>query len=100
MVRTVLVSSIETVLLEFLRHWREGDTFWKIGEWIDEASLLLGVVEEGAAFTELALAGVNPILARNRLVVRVNRTEGCLAEILGKRLLHKKIHQSMLIGNS
>jgi hypothetical protein len=44
----VAVAIIVPVLLELLRHWRKGDTFWQIRKWINEASLLINSMEEGA----------------------------------------------------
>ena len=42
----VFIVSSTTVSSSILRHWREGNTFWKIWKWINESSLLLVVVVE------------------------------------------------------
>ena len=83
---TVLVSGIEPMLLQFLGHWRESDTFWQIGERIDKSSLLSVVVVEGAAFSELAVTVLAPVFARDCVVVRVHSSKGSFAEILWKWL--------------
>lgn len=75
------------MLLEFFRHGRKGHTFWKIGQWINKASLLNLLVEERAALTKLAGTCLHPILAWNCLVVRMNCTQGCLAEVLWQRII-------------
>ena len=66
---TILISGIVTVFLQFLGHWREGDTFWEIWERINESSLLLATVVEGAAFSELAVTVLTPVFARNCFVI-------------------------------
>jgi hypothetical protein len=66
---TVLIPRIVTVFLQFLGHWREGDTFWEIWERINESSLLIATVVEGAAFTELAVTVLTPVFARNCFVI-------------------------------
>lgn len=54
MVISILIPIIVTMFLEFLGHRRKCDTLWEVGEWVDEASLLLVLMIEGAALTELA----------------------------------------------
>jgi hypothetical protein len=44
-------------------------------------------VVERAAVTKFALPGFLPILARLGLIVRVHSSEGCLAEVLGQRIV-------------
>ena len=74
------------VLLHLLWHWGKSHALWKIGEWVDElSSLVLGMVE-GAALSELALTFAEEVLAWLSLVVRVDGTESCLTEVLGKWL--------------
>lgn len=75
------------MLLEFFRHGWKGHTFWKIRKWINKASRLNLLVIERAALTKLASTCLGPVLAWNRLVVRVNCTQGCFAEVLWKRII-------------
>lgn len=87
MVGSILVPIIETMLLEFLWHGGKGDTLWEVGEGIDEASLLLGLVIERASFTELAVARFLPVFAWNGLIVRMDSAKCCFTEILGERIV-------------
>lgn len=93
MVISILIPIIVTMFLEFLGHWWKGDTLWQVGQRIDEASLLVGPVIEGASFTELAFTRILPVLAWDRLVVRVHCAESCLAEVLWQRLQKSKESQ-------
>ena len=70
-----------------LGHGRKSDTLGKVGERVDETSLLRRLVEEGASVTEFAGTSILPELAGNGLVVGVNRAESSFTEILGERLL-------------
>ena len=63
MVIVVLEAIIVPRFLEFLWHGWEGDALGQVRQWIDEASLLGRIMEEGAAFTKLALTGLFPVLA-------------------------------------
>jgi len=74
---------------ELLRHRRESDALGKVRKRVDEVALLGSLVEEAAAFAELALAGrlSMPELARGSLVVRVDGAEGCLTEVLRQRIV-------------
>jgi predicted nucleotidyltransferase len=78
-VKIVLFGS---VVLEFLWHWWQSDSIWKVWKRINESSSLFVVVEEGASFTKLALTSSVEVLARLSLVVGVYSTEGSLAEVL------------------
>jgi hypothetical protein len=75
------------IVLGFLRHNRQGHSFWHVGERINQRSLFFLVVVEGAALTKLALPGFLPILAGLRLKVRMNCSKGRLAEVLGQRIV-------------
>jgi hypothetical protein len=88
LVTSVVVASVSLVLvlLHLLWHWRKSDTLWKIWEWVNElSSLLLGMIE-GASLTELALALTEVVFAWLSLVVGVNGSESCLAEVFGEWL--------------
>lgn len=86
-IASILVSSIVPMLLQFFRHWRKGDSLWKIWERIDETSLLCGAMEEGAAFTELAITSLGPVFTLDCFVVRVDSSEGSFTEILWQRII-------------
>ena len=89
---SVLVTSVAPAVVlalgvaHLFGHGRERDTLGQVRKRIDETSLLSLVVVERAGIAELAGAGFLPVLARNGLVVGVDRTESSLAEILGQRL--------------
>ena len=85
----ILILVIVSSFLEFFGHGWQGDTFGKIGQRIDEASLLIVVMVKRAALAELAFTGLLPELARNGLVVRMHCAQRCLAEILWKWLKSK-----------
>jgi hypothetical protein len=72
-----------------LGHGRKSDTLGKVGEGIDEASLLTSSVVEGAGVAEFAGTTVLPVLAGNRLIVGMDGTESGFTEVLGKRLKRK-----------
>jgi hypothetical protein len=78
----ILILIIVACLFKFFRHWWQGDTFGEVGQWIDETSLLFGVMVERTSFTELAVTILGPELAWNGLVVGVDSTQGSLAEVL------------------
>jgi len=90
----VLLVPVATLLEpELLRHGRQGDALRQIRERVDELALFRLAVVEAAAVAELAdreevlrLAGIEPVLARDRLVVRVDGAERGLTEVLGQRL--------------
>jgi hypothetical protein len=89
---TLLTSVASAVVLglrvaHLLGHGRQSDALGKVGERIDEASLLSRVVVEGASVTEFAGTSLLPKLAGNGLVVGVNRAESSFTEILGKRII-------------
>ena len=74
------------VVFEFLRHGRQSDTVRQVGQGVDELSPLGSIVEERAAFSELALASLGPVLAGFSLVVGVDCSQSSLAEVLGQWL--------------
>lgn len=86
-VTLVIVVVSPSVVLQLLRHWRESHSFWEVWKRIDELSLLLLVVVEGAAITELAFSVIEEVLARHGLVVGVNGAESGLSEVLWEWLL-------------
>lgn len=89
---SVLVTSVApAVVLSFrvahlLGHRRQRDTLGQVRKRIDETSLLGFVMIERAGVAELAVSRFLPVLARNGLVVGMDRTESGLAEIFGQRL--------------
>lgn len=85
----ILILIIVPCFFKFFRHRWECNTLWKIWQWVDESSLLIGIMIEWAALTELALTGLGPELAWDRLVVGVHCTESSLAEVLWKWLRRK-----------
>ena len=78
----VLEPIIVSRFLEFLRHRWESDALWEIWQWVDQASLLVGIVEEGATFTKLALTSFLPVLTWNCLIIRMNCAQSSFTEIL------------------
>ena len=94
LLRVLLVPVATLLEPELLRHGRQGDALRKIRERVDELALFRLAVVEAAAVTELAdreevlrLAGIEPVLARDRLVVRVDGAERGLSEVLGQRII-------------
>lgn len=91
----VLLVPVAALLeAELLWHGRQGDTLGQIRERVDELAPLSLVVVEAAAVAELAdqvevfwLSGLDPVLARDRLVVRVDGAERGLAEVLGQGIV-------------
>lgn len=86
----ILILIIVASFLELFRHGWQRNTFGKVRQWVDESSLLVGVMVKWAALTELALTGIFPELARNGLVVRVDRAKCSFTKILGKWLKTNK----------
>ena len=86
MVVVVLVALIVSWFLEFFGHWRKGDALWEVWKRVDESSLLICLVVEGASFTELALPSFFPELAWNRLIVGMDGAKSSFTEIFRKRL--------------
>jgi hypothetical protein len=93
LLRVLLVPVATLLEPELLRHGRQGDALRQIRERVDELALFRLAVVEAAAVAELAdreevlrLAGIEPVLARDRLVVRVDGAERGLTEVLGQRL--------------
>jgi len=64
-----VVSTVAAVDSDSLRHRRESDALWEVGKRIDESSLLVVAVVEGAVLAKLALSVLGPVLTRDRLVV-------------------------------
>lgn len=94
LLRVLLVPVATLLEPELLRHGRQGDALRKIRQRIDELALFRLAVVEAAAVAELAdreevlrLAGIEPVLARDRLVVRVDGAERGLSEVLGQRII-------------
>jgi hypothetical protein len=81
----IVLSSI--VVLHLLWHWRKSHTLREVWERVDELSLLLIIVVEGAAVSEFAFSTRVEVLARHGFVIRVNSTKGGLTEILRKRVI-------------
>lgn len=54
---------------DLLWHWWEGHSFWEVWKRVNQVSLLDVIVEEGAAFTEWALAFLFHVFAWLSLVV-------------------------------
>jgi len=79
---TFLGSFLGLVVFEFVWHWWQGDAVWQVWEWVNEASLLLFVVEEGAAVTKLAVASLEEVLARHGLVVGVHSSQGGFTKVV------------------
>ena len=65
----VVVLLLLPVILELIGHGGQSDTLRKIWEGVDELSLLLLIVVEGAGVTELALSVGDHVLAGLGLVV-------------------------------
>lgn len=93
LLRVLLVPVATLLEPELLRHGRQGDALGQIRQRIDELALFRLAVVKAAAVAELAdhvevvrLAGLEPVLARDRLVVRVDGAERGLSEVLGQRL--------------
>lgn len=69
---------------KLFRHGWQGDSFRKVGQRINQASLLGVAVIERAAVCELASSTFHPVLAGNGLVVGVDGSESGLAKVLGQ----------------
>jgi len=94
LLRVLLVPVATLLEPELLRHGRQRDALRQIRERVDELALFRLAVVEAAAVAELAdreevlrLAGIEPVLARDRLVVRVDGAERGLTEVLGQRII-------------
>lgn len=94
LLRVLLVPVATLLEPELLRHGRQGDALGQIRQRIDELALFRLAVVKAAAVAELAdhvevvrLAGLEPVLARDRLVVRVDGAERGLSEVLGQRII-------------
>ena len=79
--------------LDLGRHRRESDALGQIRERVCQSAHVLIAVVEAAVLTKLAdlaklggLAGLEPVLARDGLVVGVHGAEGGLAEVFGQGL--------------
>lgn len=81
----VLVGNLPLVP-HLLGHGRQSHALRQVGQRVDQSALLRLLVEEGAGVAKLAGTRLNPVLARDGLVVGVNSTECGLAEVLGQCL--------------
>jgi hypothetical protein len=87
LVVVIVVVSTLVVGSGLLWHWRKGYTFWKIWKWVNQASLLLIVVEEGAVITEWTFSIFDHVFAWFSLEVRVDCTKSSFAEVLWKSVI-------------
>ena len=85
-VSEVTIGLLLLIVLEFLRHWWQSDSFWEVWQGVNQFSLFLLRMIERASFTKLALTSLIPVLAWLGLVIGVNSSKCCLSEVLGKRL--------------
>jgi len=84
-IRIVVVVLLLVVVVFIIISWGlnwKSNTFWQVWKWVDQASSLFFVVEEGAAITELANSTLHEVLAWLGLVVGVDGTESSLSEVL------------------
>jgi hypothetical protein len=65
---------VDSVVLEFLWHWWESDSFWKIWKRINEISLFEIGMEERATITKLAFSSLDPVSAWLGFVIGVYST--------------------------
>lgn len=63
----IVLSSI--VVLHLLWHWRKSHTLWEVRKWVNELSLFVHVMIEGAAVTKFAFTILEEVFARFGLVV-------------------------------
>ena len=77
---------IGLVILEFLWHWWQSHSLWKIWKWVNELSSFFVIMVEGAAIAEFALSGLVELFARHGLVVRVNGSQCGFSEVGWQRL--------------
>lgn len=64
-----LILSAGFEVLDLLWHWWKSHSFWKIWKWVNQSSLLLVVVIEGASIAKLAFSCFKPVLAWLSFVV-------------------------------
>lgn len=84
-IRIVVVVLLLVVVVFIIISWGlnwKSNTFWQVWKWVDQASSLFFVVEEGAAITELANSTLHEVLAWLGLVVGVDGTKSSLSEVL------------------
>ena len=74
------------VVLQFFRHWRQGYSFGKVWQWVNQLSLFTFAVEERTPFSKFALAIFNEVFARHCFVVGVDSSQSSFSKINRKRL--------------
>lgn len=65
----IIIFSSVVVMLHLLWHWRKSHTLWEVRKWVNELSLFVHVMIEGAAVTKFAFTILEEVFARFGLVV-------------------------------
>jgi hypothetical protein len=83
----VLKVLLLSVVFEFIRHWRQGYSFRKIRQRVNQSSLFILVMVERASITELALSMLKPVLARLSLIIGMDSSQSSFAKSRRKWLI-------------